>query len=494
MKSGYHHIGIHKDDQKFLGFSWPDEKGVMKHYVFAALPFGLSSAPFIFTKVFRPILSFLRKRGIACALYLDDGLIWASTFSACEEAIALVKVTLKRAGVVIQEEKSVLIPVKKLTWLGMEIDLERSVMAPTDKRIEKIKDALKNVKKKYPTVKERLKLTGLIASLWVVLGPKASVFTKAIHRSVIAFRSLDERIPLIEEELKEILLIENLMNRPCLRSLLPPKTVFTFHTDASAFALGVVSQNKESFSRPLTDFERVQSSTYRELAGVLFGLQCFKDQIIGSEVHVYTDNQNVVPILRKGSMKSLLNQLTIEICGFLEYINSTLISHWIPREENTLADKASRIPDKDDWSILPHIFERVIDKLGLAHVDRFASCVNAKLPRFNSVVPSPGSEAVDAFTEEWKGVVNYCVPPIDLLYPTVTFILKGQYPAILGFPDWPTLPIYPLLKTEKGRWKDFISSEFRINKGAWFLSPASHGPSMFDSPFLKSDFVFLRLF
>ena len=41
---------------------------------FCVLPFGLSSAPFIFTKMFKPLLKSWRGRGIPIAIFLDDGL------------------------------------------------------------------------------------------------------------------------------------------------------------------------------------------------------------------------------------------------------------------------------------------------------------------------------------------------------------------------------------------------------------------------------------
>ena len=50
LKNVYHHIDIFDSLQTYLGFSW-DIKGATKYFVFTALPFGLSSAPFVFTKV-----------------------------------------------------------------------------------------------------------------------------------------------------------------------------------------------------------------------------------------------------------------------------------------------------------------------------------------------------------------------------------------------------------------------------------------------------------
>lgn len=50
LKSGYHHIEIFPDHRQYLGFSWRFDS-VVKYFVFPVLPFGLSSAPYIFTKL-----------------------------------------------------------------------------------------------------------------------------------------------------------------------------------------------------------------------------------------------------------------------------------------------------------------------------------------------------------------------------------------------------------------------------------------------------------
>ena len=511
MKSGYHHIAIKKEYRKYLGFAWKNDRGEVEYYIFNVLPFGLSPAPFIFTKIFRPLIALWRGRGITCALYLDDGLIWAPNFEDCKENIAFVRLSLKEAGVIIEEVKSQLSPVKKLTWLGMVIDLERSLIYPTEKRVQQTMECIQFLQRsKRPTLRDRLRLTGLLSSLWLVLGPKASVYTKSIYKTVCAFKFFDAKVPVSDNERHEMDILSQLMMKPMFTSLLPPTCVFSFDCDASALALGVVKNERVAlsedktvrnlvplpkvFSRPLTDEEARKSSTFRELSGVLFGLHCFEVEASGAEIHVFTDNQNIIPILRKGSMVSELNELTIKIIDFLEYIGATIIPHWIPREENVVADLASRVPDKDDWAIMPHIFEKVNKILGPAEVDRFANCNNKKLERFNSQVPSPGAEAVDAFTVDWKGVINYCVPPIDLLYATVTFILKGKFPSIVGIPNWPSLPVLMLLKDNRGDWIREVTDIFRVPKGNHFLIPDSNASSMFASSFIKSDFFFVRLF
>ena len=74
LKSGYHHIEIFPEHRKFLAFAWDFGTGVFRYFQFCVLPFGLSSAPFVFTKILKPLQKSWRSRGIPIAIFLDDGL------------------------------------------------------------------------------------------------------------------------------------------------------------------------------------------------------------------------------------------------------------------------------------------------------------------------------------------------------------------------------------------------------------------------------------
>ena len=74
LKSGYHHIEIFPAHRKFLSFAWDFGTGSLRYFQFCVLPFGLPSAPFIFAKMFKPLLKSWRNRGIPIAIFLDDGL------------------------------------------------------------------------------------------------------------------------------------------------------------------------------------------------------------------------------------------------------------------------------------------------------------------------------------------------------------------------------------------------------------------------------------
>ena len=69
LKSGYHHIDVAQKHRKYLGLSW---EGVL--YSFVVMPFGLSSTPYVFNKMMRPLVKLRRSKGLKVVVNLDDGI------------------------------------------------------------------------------------------------------------------------------------------------------------------------------------------------------------------------------------------------------------------------------------------------------------------------------------------------------------------------------------------------------------------------------------
>ena len=63
LKDAYLTVSIHKSHQKFLSFRWEG-----REWQFQALPFGLSSASYIFTEDMKPVIATMRRLGIRLIL------------------------------------------------------------------------------------------------------------------------------------------------------------------------------------------------------------------------------------------------------------------------------------------------------------------------------------------------------------------------------------------------------------------------------------------
>ena len=79
----------------------------MKFYAFTVLPFGLSSAPYVFTKILKPLEKHWKHQGICVAAFLDDGCGIEKDSQMCSIATDAVRTDLSKAGFVTKEDKSV---------------------------------------------------------------------------------------------------------------------------------------------------------------------------------------------------------------------------------------------------------------------------------------------------------------------------------------------------------------------------------------------------
>ncbi len=116
LKSGYHHIEIYSGHQTYLGFTWEfGNSNITKYYKFT----GLSTAPYIFTKMLKLLQKHWRYQGICLALFLDDGWGNGRDIATCKSNSDIVKTDLANAGLISNQEKSVWEPTQTCSWLGL---------------------------------------------------------------------------------------------------------------------------------------------------------------------------------------------------------------------------------------------------------------------------------------------------------------------------------------------------------------------------------------
>ena len=76
----------------------------------------------------------------------------------------------------------------------------------------------------------------------------------------------------------------------------------------------------------------------------------------------------------------------------------TLSAVYVPREENHIAGKKSRVfQDSLEWMLHPVVFQALQKEAGCFDTDLFATRVNHQVPAFVSLLPKPGAVATDAF-------------------------------------------------------------------------------------------------
>ena len=192
-----------------------------------------------------------------------------------------------------------------------------------------------------------------------------------------------------------------------------PSAVKVVYSDASSTGYGgyYVEHGGSIANGQWSELEAQQSSTWQELKAVRRLLESFAKKLRNQRVHWFTDNQNVVRIVLHVSGKPALQREALAIFAVCVAECIRLEPEWIPRESNEKADYISRLVDHDDWKLNPIIFKELDTRWGPHTVDRFADMHNYQLQRFNSRFWNPGSEAMDTFTCDWGGELNWWCPP-----------------------------------------------------------------------------------
>lgn len=499
LKSGYHHVEIFPEHTRYLGFSWEFD-GVVKYFTFQCLPFGLSTAPYIFTKCLKPLVKHWRSKGFFMVIYIDDGWCRASSESDCIRVANIVKKDLVESGFVPNVEKSHWTPTQLVQWLGMNWNAHTGSIHIIQRRIHDLLECVEKFQNSLPWVTPRkvAALTGKIISMMPVMGSITQLKTRFLYQEILqreiwdrAFKIRDSRV--VEELFFWKHNLNILNNRVLFNYSLPQLMLYSDASSTGCGAWAVQCGDMLRFSRTWLDDEQCKSSTWRELKGVTLAVQAFLKQLQRKRIQVLTDNKGVVAIIAKGSRVPELHDLSVELFQLCKEHNISLEVKWISRDDNHIADELSREIDVDDWGVSSCFFQFMNNLWGPHTVDRFADNVNTKLKRFNSRYWCPGTEGADAFAANWGGDNNWLVPPICLVGQAIKHVRVCKARATLIIPAWPSAPFWPILFSRQSSFNSIVSEVIRIDDTEGVFVQGRNTNSIFGSNRMKSEILCVRM-
>ena len=442
LKSGYHHVEIFPYHRKYLAFSWDFGDGVVKYFQFTVLPFGLSSAPYLFTKLLKPILTSWRCKGIPMAIFLDDGLGGGSSSIKAKINSLTVRADLTRYGFVINEEKSLWEPVQVITWLGTVFDTYQGFISVTEQRVSKLKSSIDLLRKEDCTIFKVRDVASVVGQVILLTLCVARIMTRALYTVVNKKQSWNSKVEFTKGACDELTFwignVDSLNFRcPWLPFQSPARFVYS---DASDYACSSFIENElKIFHQNWSATEGSQSSTWRELRTVDLALSAFAPDLQGKKVAWFNDNSRVVSIVvHNRSRVEELQSLALSIFHVCASSGISLEMKWIPRDSNHQADSLSRIIDFDDYSINYDVFHMLDCKRGPHTVDRFAC----------------SSQFTDIFKEGiWKETETFQDPYLQSLTSRLqTSVLSARAPA--------TTKMY---HRAFRKWMDFALSKLNIS-------------------------------
>jgi len=140
IKSAYRLVPVHPEDRLLLGMQWKGE-----YFVDAMLPFGLRSAPKVFTAVADALEWCVRRRGvIGIDHYLDDFIIVAPPGSSrCQSYMSIFEEECAALGVTLAPEKKEG-PATRLVFLGIEVDTVAGTLSLPGDKLAQLRQEIDN--------------------------------------------------------------------------------------------------------------------------------------------------------------------------------------------------------------------------------------------------------------------------------------------------------------------------------------------------------------
>ena len=439
LKDAYYSIPIWEAHRKYLSFQWNGE-----YFQFNVLPFGLTSAPRIFTKVLKPIFAKMREEGFCVLGYIDDSLILSESLERCVEATERLSQLLTDVGFTLNLKKSVFQPSQEITFLGYVLNSKEMSVSPTDGKRQKVLVTVNNLLSGSEfKIRFVASAIGLLVDLGKGVEYGANHFRYLERDKILALRRVGslgfEGKMYISNEAKRELRWwrDNISHRSKKIRVSRPTTLLV--TDASSEGWGAVFGSNTTGGR-WSDDEKTDHINVLELKAVLFGLKSFCRNSHREEILVKSDNTTAVCYINRmgGSKSNACERIAKSIWDFCEERDLWLIASHIPGKDNEKADFISRnFTDNTEWILNPDIFDKIVHVWGKPDVDMFASRLNHKVPVYISWNKDPCAHDNNAFTVNWdQWELIYVFPPFSLVSRCLRIIRRTKAKVILVVPDW----------------------------------------------------------
>ena len=352
----FHQIPVRASQWHLLGITW-----ATRFYFMVVLTFGLKSAPYIFN-LFAEALHWIIQRHIPACLrhYLDDFLMIfppSESPTVSKAAVEWVMALGTQLGLQFQESKTVW-PSATIEFLGLILDSDRmEARLPADKL-----KFLHSLLERWTTMvtctyREVTELGGFLQFCSQVI-PSSRTFLRRIFDFTSTFNGshfIRRHIPSgVHSDIHWWLVFSQHWNG--VRLLQPQRSTYHVYTDASGTkGMGGVFQNLW-FGVRVARRHRTKDIQFKELQAILQAILRWGDSWRGSHILFFCDNQAVVEWMRSGTSRSRDAMPVLRILVMLAAcLDFTFSITWIPSEENSLADAASRFQFQRLFELAPYL-------------------------------------------------------------------------------------------------------------------------------------------
>ena len=303
VAGAYRNVAIHPDDRPLLGMQWRGN-----YFVDLVLPFGLCSAPFIFTSMADLVEWILvHNYGMDFLLhYLDDFFTLGRPSSPLCHFYLLTSVCLcKRLGLPLYPDK-VEGPATCLTILGIELDSNmRQARLPTEKRDRIVALLEEWSTKRFCKMRELESLIGHLHHACKV-APQGRTFLRRMIDLLCAFRLDDHPIRLNQEFRRDLTWWRELfqtwdgLSFFCMPTWAPVPDFQVSSDAAGSLGYGAIF-NTKWFCGAWSMEQQSLSIMYKKLFPIVVAASLWGSQWVSRQVEFLCNNESVVAVLKSGS-------------------------------------------------------------------------------------------------------------------------------------------------------------------------------------------------
>ena len=446
LKDAFLMFLLHCKYHRFFCFEW---QGV--RYCYTCMPFGLTSAPRVFTKVLKSVLVFLRSKGLRISAWFDDMILMAENIPLLLEHLYFARLILRSLGFIINSEKSSLVPTQVLQHLGYIWNSDSFTLSVPDDKVVALKDLCSQALKGPVTLRFLQRILGTIESFRFAFNI-AALHYRSLQREVAGYIASGSNWDLkISPSPCSKVDLEWWVSCPIPllpRSLAPFVADIIVTTDSSNDGWGAYSSLEDETFGFWSEAESKLHINVLESMAVVFAFKCFFRDVSSKSILIRSDNSTTVSYINHlGGVKSQeVSDLMIELYNFCLVRNLSIKASFLRGRCNNRADALSRRSRTHCYSLPSDLFLDICKYFNINPViDLFADRHNMKIPRFFSESPDPLAQAYDAFTVDWPDHI-YAFPPINLVGKFLSYFEHFNLSSgLLISPYWPAQSYFPKL-------------------------------------------------
>lgn len=450
LEDAYTLISVHPDFRKYLRFQFGGQL-----FESNTLPFGLCTAPYMFTKILKPVSAHWRSKGFVSVIYLDDFLFIDASEKQSIVNVSYSKSFLESLGFIINAGKSQLSPVTIIRFLGFLIDSrEYSVSLPVEKREKILEFASSLNNSKSCSILELAQFIGTLVSACPAV-KYGFVHTKVLERAkFLALASSRDDYSAnmyLDTESKQELTwwISTLSNAKSSNRIRDQTFALEIFSDSSKKGWGAFVNQREKTLGWWSEDQKKEHINYLELQAAFFGLKCFASELSSCQILLRIDNTTALSYVNKmgGIRYPKLASLARQIWYWAKQRDLWLCASYIKSGQNIDVDFLSRqVSEGTEWELSIVAFQKIAKTFGPFDIDLFATNINAKCESFISRFPDPEAAVVDAFTVSWTNFYFYAFPPFSLILRALNKVICDKAEGVMVVPKWPSQPWFPLFK------------------------------------------------